>query len=722
MDAFAVSLSVLFCRFLGNGAPDAAAGEEAKGVTHTMQHETQAESGKELQSDIGLVSALSLVVGMVLGAGAFMKPPAVLAAAGDSTWALAAWAIGGLFSIAGGLTLCELGVLFPRTGGVFVFLEALYGPKVAFLYGWMLTLLFGPGTIGALTGYFSSVFCLLFDIPAVYAGVVGAAVLAFVTFINCIGVKEAGYLQAVATFCKLIPIILLTIFGLWKGNGQVLFMATGSSVSGPFSVAILATLFAYDGWAQVAAVAGEMKNPGKVLPQAIIGGLSFLIIVYLAINVALLKVLPPEQMIALGHDASSIAAQKLFGLAGGNIIAVGIMISILGGLNGYVMTLSRIIYTMGARNQMLGSQLWRKIDADSKAPVNAMLLLVVLSYLYYRLLDADRLSDVAMFAVWIFYGLAFAGVFIARRTHKDAPRSYRVPFYPVVPLIAIGGACYVIYGMLCNQPVNGFLAIGLTLAGLPVYYYQRRLEQGASGVPLRTKSIVGLASLLTLGLLWGSVQVFDTRPEIKVAVEPSMPPFVYQEANGSLSGFDVELLDRLAQHAGVKVTYRATLLEHIFEAVQNGYADAAIGSLSVTPERQEMVAFTKPYIADGGLVRLTPRQGPGGRPIGVLQGSTAATYAAAQGETVRAFRSHSDMLQALQGGELSAVISDRLLLAAWQHQLPDAGWQVTVLKPESYALVVAKQNKDLQEKFNKALQDMEKSGELAALKAKWLQP
>lgn len=149
------------------------------------------------------------------------------------------------------------GVLYPRTGGVYVYLEEIYGPKVAYLYGWMLTFIFGPATIGALAGYFSSVFCLLFGIPDHYLPVIGLAVMAFVLFVNSVGVKQAGYLQVLATFCKLIPIALLAFFGLWKGNGHVLNLSTGVTASATFSVAVIATLFAYDGWAQVASVAGK---------------------------------------------------------------------------------------------------------------------------------------------------------------------------------------------------------------------------------------------------------------------------------------------------------------------------------------------------------------------------------------------------------------------------------------------------------------------------------
>jgi APA family basic amino acid/polyamine antiporter len=687
---------------------------------------------KELRADLGLISALSLVVGMVLGAGAFMKPPAVLAAAGDFNLALAAWAIGGLFSISGGLTLCELGVLFPRTGGIFVYLEELYGPRVAFLYGWMLSVIFGPALVGALTGYFSSVFCLLFNIPDSYRGVAGAAALAFIAIVNSIGVKEAGYLQTIATFCKLIPIAMLTVFGIFKGSGQVaLFSASGggSAVSAPFSVAILATLFAYDGWAQVASVAGEIKNPSKILPKAIIGGVSFLIIVYISINIAMFKMFPVSEMIALGHDASSIAAQRMFGLVGGNLIAVGIMISILGGLNGYIMTLSRNIYIMGKRGQIFGASTLSKIDKDSNSPVNAMLMLVISSYVYYRLLDADKLSDIAMFSIWLFYLLAFIGVFIARKTHGHIPRSYKVPFYPIVPLIAIGGAVYVIYGMLSNQFQNGITSIGLTLAGLPVYYYLNRSEKGTSGLPkMKTKYVVGLCSLLVIGLLTLSVRVFDGREEIRIGIVPAFPPFAYEDQTGKLTGFDIELMDAIAEKAGLKISYRATSLDSIFDAVNNEYIDAAVCSLSVTPERQKNVNFTNPYIEKGGLALLVRQREANSnrvdltdKVVGVPSGSTSEEFIRKTGNAkVQVFQSNADMVKAFNQGWLDDIVLDRLILEHFVAQkiiAPPAVLQG--INQEQYAIAFSNKHKAMGEKFNKILEEMKKSGELDALYQKW---
>lgn len=465
----------------------------------------------KLRKDLGLVSALSLVVGMVLGAGAFMKPPAVLAVAGDYNYALLAWIIGGVFSICGGLTLCELGVMFPKTGGMLVYLEKIYGPKIAHLYGWMITVLFAPSLVGALVGYFSSVFCLLFNIDDNYRMAVSAGVLGFIAFINAIGVKQAGYLQTLATVCKLIPILLLAVFGLWKGNGQVaLFGASGQGIEtfAPFAVAILATLFAYDGWAQVASVAGEIHNPAKVLPKAIILGIIFLVIVYACINIALFKIFPVQEMVTLGHDASAVASQRMFGHLGGNLVAVGIMVSILGGINGYIMTLSRTIFSMAERGTIIGARYLSTLDEDSRSPVNAISVLVVFAFLYSILLDADRLSEISMFSIWVFYLLTFIGVIIARKKYADIPRSYKVIAYPIVPIMAIIGAIYVIYGMLVYQTFNGIASIVLTLLGLPLYYYyhsknkSRELSLGEmKKYRTKTQYIIAIATLFVVVLL-----------------------------------------------------------------------------------------------------------------------------------------------------------------------------------------------------------------------------
>ncbi|MDQ5984983.1 MAG: Putrescine transporter PotE [Syntrophus sp. SKADARSKE-3] len=681
----------------------------------------------KLKTDIGLISALSIVVGVVLGAGAFMKPPAVMAAAGDSTWALGAWVIGAVFSMAGGLTLCELGVLYPRTGGVYVFLEEIYGPKVAYLYGWMLTFIFGPATLGALAGYFSSVFCLLFDIPNHYAGVVGLSAMAFVLFVNSVSVKQAGHLQVVATFCKLIPIILLAVVGLWKGNGHVLSVSTYTASATSFSVAVIATLFAYDGWAQVASVAGEMKNPGKILPRAIIGGLIFLSIIYIVINIAMLKVLSPAQMVALGHDASSIAAQKLFGLYGGNLVSVGIMISIIGGLNGYIMTLSRIVLTMAERNQLPGSGTLCKIEEDSKTPVNAALLLTVLAFIYLRVLDADRLTDMAMFAIWIFYMLSFIAVFIARRRLPDEPRSYKVPFYPVTPLIAIGGALYIMYGMAISQPINAAVSIGLTLAGLPILYLITHRLPRFQGFAVSKKYVVLAGSILVIGALVVSPQIIDTRPVLRVAIETSNPPIAFEDETGKPAGLDVEVIQAVAHEMGYRVSFRPTAFSLIFLSVEKDLADVAISELTVTEERKKLITFTKSYHKSSLALLVRPDSKAGklddlkGKAIGVKSSTTGEIFMEKHpGYTVRRMTISPDLAGLFNSGGVDAVVFDKPVIEEWLSKRIVTGRMVPLGDQEEYAIAYRKENAELGRKLDKAVDVLFKSGKLEIIIHKWL--
>jgi len=688
--------------------------------------DAQGNDAPRLKNDIGLISALAIVVGMVLGAGAFMKPPAVMAAAGDSTLALSAWVIGAVFSMAGGLTLCELGVLYPRTGGVYIYLEEMYGPKVAYLYGWMLTFIFGPATIGALAGYFSSVFCLLFGIPDHYLPVAGFSVMAFVLFVNSVGVKQAGRLQVLATFCKLVPIALIVGFGLWKGNGHVLNLSTHLGASATFSVAVIATLFAYDGWAQVASVAGEMKNPGKILPRAVIGGLIFLSVVYLTINVAMLKVLSPGQMVALGHDASSIVAQKLFGLYGGNLVSVGIMVSIIGGLNGYVMTLSRIVLTMAERNQLPGSGTLRRIEPDSMTPVNAGVLLVILSFIYMRMLDADRLTDMAMFAIWGFYMLTFIAVFIARRRMPDAHRSYRVPFYPLTPLIAIGGALYIMFGMVLTQPVNAAFSLGLTLAGIPVLYAMRRGLPKLPEPAVGKKYLVLCGALIILAFLLFTPKFIDTRPVLRVAIETSDPPIAFEDKNGKLAGEDVDTIEALAQEMGYRISYRPTAFSLILPAVEKDLADVAISELTVTEARKQRLAFTRSYHKGGLAMLVRPESRAGtledlkGKSIGVKQGSTGEAYMEPRaGYTLQRLSLFPDLVRLYNSGLVDAIVFDKPVIDEWLARGAVRGRAVTIGEPEEYAVAYRKENPELGRKLNKAIDDLVGSGQLRKIQEKW---
>ncbi|WP_346353875.1 APC family permease [Azotosporobacter soli] len=444
-----------------------------------MEKESQAD--KLLKRELGLIPAMALVVGMVIGSGIFMKPGKVLLAAGDSTLGLAAWVIGGIITVTAGLTIAELGAQIPRTGGMYAYLDEVYGKFWAYLFGWVQTLIYGPATIGALGLYFSALLIPFLNIPTSYKMPLAILAVAFISGINCLGARCGGMIQSVATIAKLIPIACIAVFGLWQGNGQILNMSSGVSESAGMGAAILATLWAYDGWIAAGFVAGEMKNPAKLLPRAIILGLGIVIVAYLSVNVAVLHVLPAAEIAALGPLASGAAAGILFGDIGGKLISIGILVSIFGALNGYIMTNARVPYAMAVAGQLPGSRFLAKVHKEYGTPVGATLFQVCMAVLLMTLGDPDRLTDIAMFMIQIFYLLAFVAVFLLRKRQPAAERPYKVPLYPVVPAVAILGGLYIIGSTLLNNPQDTLYALSLTLLGVPVYWLMLRQKKGACG-------------------------------------------------------------------------------------------------------------------------------------------------------------------------------------------------------------------------------------------------
>lgn len=295
----------------------------------------------QLKKDIGLLVATSLVIGTVIGSGIFMKPGKVIAYAGDSSLALWAWLLGGILTIAGGLTIAEVGVQIPKTGGLYVYLEEVYGKVWGYLCGWMQTIVYGPAIIGALGLYFGSLLANLFGIAGEWKLIFGMSAVVFLAAVNILGTKYGGIVQAAATIGKMVPICLIAVLGLWKGDVNIFGMESGVSAQLGMGAAILATLWAYDGWMLLGFVAGEMKNPAKTLPKAIIGGLSIVTAAYLLVNLAMLHLLPASQIVTLGENSASTAAARLLGEGGGKLISVGILVSIFGCLNGKILTFPR---------------------------------------------------------------------------------------------------------------------------------------------------------------------------------------------------------------------------------------------------------------------------------------------------------------------------------------------------------------------------------------------
>ena len=433
---------------------------------------------KQLQKNLGIAAALSTVVGMVIGGGVFFKPQAVYTLTGGAPGlGILAWIIAGIMTITAGLTAAELSSAIPKTGGMVVYIEEIYGKKLGFLTGWMQTVLFFPATAAAIAVMFGQQAAILLNNPSLVMPM-SIGVILLVGILNTFGSKTSGTIQTVSTVCKLIPLVLIIVFGFIKGSGDNPVMsplvAEGISPMGIIGQLLVAILFAYDGWINVGAIAGEMKNPGKDLPKAIIGGLSIVMAINVVINLAYLWVLPASELAQYASPAS-IVAEKIFGPVGGKLINVGILVSVFGCLNGYLLTGPRIPYTLA--NQKVLPAMFGKLNKHG-VPANATLFMAVLSAIYALSGQFNLLSDLSMFAIWAFYTLTFIGVIKLRKTQPDLKRPYKVPFYPVIPIISICSGLFVVIDQLFLAGMkSSMISLGgviITLIGLPVYSFMTK--------------------------------------------------------------------------------------------------------------------------------------------------------------------------------------------------------------------------------------------------------
>ena len=433
---------------------------------------------KQLQKNLGAAAALSTVVGMVIGGGVFFKPQAVYEITGGGPGlGMIAWVLAGIMTITAGLTAAEVSAAIPKTGGMMVYIEEIYGKKLGFLTGWMQSVLFFPATIAAISVMFGQQAAILLGNESLVIPMTVGVIL-LIGVLNTFGSKTSGAIQTVSTVCKLIPLVLIIVFGFIKGGGNnpivQPLVAEGISPTGVIGQLLVAILFAYDGWINVGAIAGEMKNPGKDLPKAIVGGLSLVMGVYVVINLAYLWVLPASELAKYASPASAVA-EVLFGSIGGKIINVGILVSVFGCINGYLLTGPRITYTLGKQKTI--PVIFGKLNKND-VPANATLLMAVLSALYALSGQFNLLSDLAMFAVWSFYVLTFIGVMKLRKTHPNLNRPYKVPLYPIVPLIAIFSGLFVVLNQLffagAKSTMMSLGGVVITLIGLPVYSYMTK--------------------------------------------------------------------------------------------------------------------------------------------------------------------------------------------------------------------------------------------------------
>ncbi|WP_125762298.1 APC family permease [Companilactobacillus hulinensis] len=438
----------------------------------------------KLKRELGFFPALSTVMGLVIGGGVFFKISSVTAATGSASLTIFVWLLAGFITINAGLTIAELAAALPVAGGIYKYIEYIYGKVPAFMLAWAQSVIYYPAGISALSIIFATQVINLCGLSAGLRIPIAIALVVFMYAVNLLGAKAGGAIQSVALIAKLIPIVLIVLVGLFthSSNNVSLFPITSGSHPDFWSSmggGLLATMFAFDGWMNVGNLAGEMKKPEKDLSSSIIIGLFLITLIYVLISFVFIKELP-FHLIPGNQNAASEAAINIFGDIGGKIVTIGILISVFGAVNGYTMTGPRVSYVLGADDEIIFSKFFAKLTKNSRIPANAALIQTIIAIIMVFMGSFDFLTDMLVFVMWIFSVMMFIGVFILRKKEPELVRPYKINFYPIPPIIAIIGGAYIVISTLFRQPVLAATGIAITLLGLPVYYlHQYNKKKGS---------------------------------------------------------------------------------------------------------------------------------------------------------------------------------------------------------------------------------------------------
>ena len=437
------------------------------------------ENQNIIQKNIGFFPALALVMGTVIGSGVFFKVSNITEVTGTPGMTLLVWLLGGVITICAGLTVAELAAAIPRNGGLTTYIEYTYGKFSGFLAGWAQSFIYFPAMIAAQAIVFSEQVLNLLHLKDGWIVPVAFIAVASIYLINIIGSKAGGILQSVTLVVKLIPLIVIIIFGLMNTGDVEVSLApntgdTGINFFTAIGAGLLATMFAYDGWIHVGNIAGEMKNPKRDLPLAIVLGLGLVTVIYLLINATFLYTMPIEDLKG-NLSAATDASEMLLGDMGGKLVTIGILISVYGALNGYTMTGMRLPYTMAEKNILPFKESFMKVT-NAGIPWFSGLVQVIIGAIMITSRSFDAITNMLVFVIWAFYVMAFYAVFVLRKRESELERPYKVPLYPVIPAIAIIAGVFVMVNTLLTQPVLAIVGIIITLLGIPIYKMRIRVK------------------------------------------------------------------------------------------------------------------------------------------------------------------------------------------------------------------------------------------------------
>ena len=462
---------------------------------------TKSTERLELVRGLGAWASGAIVVGTMIGTGIFLKPAEMAREGRFISIVFAAWIVGGVLSLFGALSYAELGAAIPEAGGEYAYLRRGFGPTWGFLFGWMHSIVGRPSSASSIAA--GLVRFLGFLVPAIatplftvhiaipgltswlrpydfvftWAQPLAVFWLALMTGVHYLGVRLGGAVQVFLTTIKLISVFLVigvALFApaagphapdpIWPGG-------LNAGVFGAFLAALAAALWAYDGWEDLNLVGSEVQNPSRNFPRALVGGVSLVVLIYLLFSAACLRVLPFQTVAASQHIASDVV-QQVVGRGAAGWITLAMVISAIGSMNSSILSGARVPYAM-ARDGIF-FQIAGGIHSKYRTPGRALIFQGTLASLMALTGTFEELTNLFIFAGWIFYGLAVVALFRLRRTEPDLPRPYRCWGYPWVPGIFVAGALALTVNIWIDRPGRSSIGLLLILAGLPFYYYWRR--------------------------------------------------------------------------------------------------------------------------------------------------------------------------------------------------------------------------------------------------------
>ena len=441
-----------------------------------------------LARDLSIRHAAAVVVGTIIGSGIFLVPTEMMQAVGSARLVYLAWVVGGLLSFFGALTYAELGAMKPQAGGEYVYVRDAYGPLGGFLYAWTWFIIAKPASIASITiglvrilGTFPAFAFFAAPVaspslPLHWGQLVAIAATILISLLNYAGIKKAGEFQFFFTLLKIVIIVAIAAIGFsYSGGSWANFATTFTGAKGGISgffAALVAALWAYDGWNDLNMVAGEVKHPEKNIPLALISGVATVGILYILVNAAVQYAMPAAAIAASERPASDAIALVL-GRAGAGLVSAGMALSMLVTLNGTIMSGARVPYAMARDGYFFRAV--AEVHPRFHTPSVAIFVQAVLACVLLLLGGNFRqLFSLAIFAEWLFYMIAGSTVFVFRYREPNLPRPYRVWGYPVVPALFVAASAVLLFYTFTDNLRNSVAGSAVILAGIPVFLYFAR--------------------------------------------------------------------------------------------------------------------------------------------------------------------------------------------------------------------------------------------------------